>query len=838
MVCRASRYSSAMVTFARDMTSLEDNQVLSINHQLMREAGSTHGTSEDHDWQAAIDQALADYRAGRLTINSGSHDPTPRLESALTESADHSRIYAGRRLIERCQAADEAQRKYFEKYARDMGVTEAAAKARFQVEFEVATEHSALQPSPAFVARFVNNPDNAGIAEDRRTMYALQILETMRLAQVASSRSTVTNEYHEFEVDPNEEVMPCEVRWSKDASHIEIDFTDPIEGIRTEIYRADKEYLTEVRSRLLNNEIDTILDELRSDTSHHYESHREASLHRWQYRCSTCGQFANVSHACPVIGSTSSIEADIAALAGIPYRPANVEQEETIISNASNRYMTPDGVIRMPGIARLQTEARNNAIQEFSLNASVNSFTLEGVGTIEYNGYGNGYNVTLATGDGDVGDRRLRCSCPEYAERRYCHHVGLLHSGLDNLLNNRSRPEIQDVREAREETVADIIRDAHASIESAEQEEAAWLSSSRSMSDNYEDFSEIYSAARAKRTQWQTNPDTEAFPIEYVKENAFNGLSTRENRRGFGIEIEFAFPESMTSEEAREARSAIAEELAQMELTRDNRIRGYGASHGWVRDNHRRGWSFEEDFSAGGRDGHAPGEIVSPIMYDEPETWENIEKICNVVRRHGGFASRGAGQHVHVSTGDYDHRVINHNRLLSIIAENEDLLYRLSVEPRRGRHRGFGYCAPNAAVSAPYSRIRDVRANQSGHNLGVNFQSVSGRDSDHAEFRMFDSSLEPAVIQAQIGISLAMVAGAKREVISNVPSENHMPLGSRLEANPRREALSGDAWKEQTVFVRKFIDKYVPTAGKAAKDNPLAKQIVGLFAMTKWQKRR
>lgn len=836
MVCRASRYSSAMVTFARDMTSLEDNQVLSINHQLMREAGSTGMEAGDHNWQEAIQQALDDYRAGRLTIGTTSHNPIPRLESAASERPDSARIFAGRRLIARCQQADAAQKRYLERYARDMGVTEEVARSRFQQEFAVATEHSVLQPSPMFVSRFSHNPDNSGIAEDRRTMYALEMMETARLAQIASTRTLVADSIHELDI-AEEEFGPAEVRWNAAANHIEIDFVDPQEGIRTELYRADQAYINSMESRLQSDEIADIITELRRDSSHHYESNREAGLHRWNYRCSTCGQFANVSHNCPVIGSQSSIEADIAALAGIPYRP-EASQTPTVMSGSSARYLTPDGIIRMPGINRLQTSARDRDIQEFSLNASINNQTLEGTAEIIYNGYGNGYSINMAASPGDAGDRRLRCSCPEYQERRYCHHIDILQDNLSRLLNNELTPSIEEVREALPRVAEAIQESETESVESAIEENESWQPSSHPLSENYEEFQDIYQTVRQKRSQWQTNPNAEEFPIAYRRENAFNGLSTRANRRGFGIEIEFAFPHDMPADEAREARVAIANELADLGLTRDSRIRGYGASHGWVRDNHNGGWSFEEDFSAGGRDGHSSGEIVSPIMYDEPETWTNIQKICNIIKSHGGFASRGAGQHIHVSTGDYDHRVVNHNRLLSIIAENEDLLYRLSVEPRRGRHRGYSYCRPNSAASAPYSRIRDVRSSQSGHNLGVNFQSVSGRDSDHAEFRMFDSSLEPAVIQAQIGMSLAMVAGAKREVISAVPSENHMPLGSRLESNPRREALSGEAWKEQTVPVRKFIDKYIPTSGKAAKDNPLAQQIIGLFAMTKWQRNR
>jgi hypothetical protein len=839
LVCRASRYSSAMVTFARDMTGLEDNQVLSINHQLMRDSHNVSLTDMDTQWQESIQEAINDYNAGRTYVSSTSANPLPRLEQALSERSDTSRIYAGRRLIQACREADRAQEDYLTRYARDMGISQEAARQRFNTEFAVASEHSVLNASPRFVSMFTSNPDNTGISVDRRTMYALENMETTRLSQLHATREVATNRTLELEVEGRENGA-AEFRWSDDSHHVEIDFLDPHDGLRTELYRGDAELIRTLERQAQNSSgsdesIEEIVHALRSNIDYHYSSHQEASQSRWRYRCPSCGQFANSAHHCPVIGAPTSIEADIAYLAGLQVSgTGEIQESHTTHARNTTRYLMEDGTARMPGVGLIRANARNHDITEVEISAEIGGMSNQrGIVQVHYSGYGNGYEVLPAINPGDQGDRRLRCSCPEYADRYTCHHIAILESNLRDIINREDASTLESVNAVVSNVTEDISNDRQASEASAQADVDGWKEPAQPLVDNFELFQQEYSVVREKRKRWMEDPENNEFPIAYKKENAFGGLSTRENGRGFGIEIEFAFPEDMDSGEAHEARNRIAEELREAGLISNASVRHYGASHGWVRDNHVRGWSIEEDFSAGGRDGQVPAEIVSPIMYDEPETWENIEKICSIVKRNGGFASRGSGQHVHVSTGDYNHRVVNHNRLLSMIAENEDLLYRLSVDPKRGRHRGFGYCTPNRAASAPYSRITHVRNDQSGHNLGVNFQSVSGRDSDHAEFRMFDSSLEPAVIQAQIGVSLSMTAAAKRDVISNVPQDNISPLGTRLEANPRRNALSGEEWREQTLPIRSFIDKYVPTHGKNLEDSSFAKQLIGLFAITK-----
>jgi hypothetical protein len=137
--------------------------------------------------------------------------------------------------------------------------------------------------------------------------------------------------------------------------------------------------------------------------------------------------------------------------------------------------------------------------------------------------------------------------------------------------------------------------------------------------------------------------------------------------------------------------------------------------------------------------------------------------------------------------------------------------------------------------ATPYTTVNEVRNTQSGHHIGLNMQSVQGRRRDHVEFRTFDATLNPALIQTHAAIAMYMAEGATREGGSQIPNERRMALGTRLNANPDRGSLTGAQWRESTAGIRGFIDRFVPDPDGQGKDNPRLRQLVGLFALTKWQ---
>jgi hypothetical protein len=115
--------------------------------------------------------------------------------------------------------------------------------------------------------------------------------------------------------------------------------------------------------------------------------------------------------------------------------------------------------------------------------------------------------------------------------------------------------------------------------------------------------------------------------------------------------------------------------------------------------------------------------------------------------------------------------------------------------------------------------------------VGLNFGAVGGSHSDHVEFRMWDSSLDPGVIQAQVNMSLGLAQAAFASRGEPVASE---PLGSHRSANAslgRGNRLRGEAWGRDTHRFRSMLDRIF--SRDADKE-----QATALFASTRWQRDR
>ena len=330
---------------------------------------------------------------------------------------------------------------------------------------------------------------------------------------------------------------------------------------------------------------------------------------------------------------------------------------------------------------------------------------------------------------------------------------------------------------------------AHAASEAAQREaQEREPEFSASWADNPSAFQAAYRAARERRARGEA-------AVEFMTDDATGGLGARQGGRAFGVEIEFDVAPGI---DRHQALAAIGRDLHAAGLTNSPEQRGY---HARPSDSAAGLWRFEADSTVA-------GEIVSPIAYDEPRTWAQLAQVCEIVRRHGGVATQRTGGHVHVGVGDYDHTVGNHNNLLAMFQAHEDVLYRLAQNPTQRQHRGTDWCAPNRVPAAPYFDPHSVRYANQSHRIGVNFQSVSGRTTDHVEFRMWDSSLDPGVIQAQVKLSLGMAHAAFRSRGERWAQRE--PIGAHRTRNAslgRGRRLRGDAWQADTASFRQLVDR-------------------------------
>jgi hypothetical protein len=375
-------------------------------------------------------------------------------------------------------------------------------------------------------------------------------------------------------------------------------------------------------------------------------------------------------------------------------------------------------------------------------------------------------------------------------------------------------------RAAAQQVLDETLAEHQAAAALQEQARDRWPADQDvSYEENFDAFRQAYQAARNRAARGEQ-------VVPYLTENATGGLASREGGRGFGLEIEFDLPGD--SGDRRAAVRQIARDLYDAGLSQDAYQHTYHsqAEAGYTDDANT--WRLEEDCTVS-------GELVSPILFDEPETWRNLATACEIIERHGGRATHRTGGHVHVGMHDFDHEVGNHNRLLQTYQAYEDVLYRLAQNPGspNNRHRGTNWCSPNRSPAAGYSHVGDA-ADYNRHGMAVNLSAARGYRTDHGEFRLWDGSLDPGVIQTQAKLSLGMVAAAVRQNPAGPAHSSPMRLGSHRsqlqQAGLSGRRLRGEAWRNSTLNFRRLADEVFHRAQD--KD-----QATALFSATRWQQR-
>jgi Putative amidoligase enzyme len=205
------------------------------------------------------------------------------------------------------------------------------------------------------------------------------------------------------------------------------------------------------------------------------------------------------------------------------------------------------------------------------------------------------------------------------------------------------------------------------------------------------------------------------------------------------------------------------------------------------------------------RDATVTGEVVSPVLRDTPETWAQLENVCQILREQGAHTTTRTGGHVHVGadSANLDHDVNRFRRVAQVCAWAEDLMYRLAAGTGRGgrRHRGAGngyrWCGPMRSDNFEQARSLSELATQVGssHGVGLNYGNVLDRTRT-IEYRYFDSSLDPARLQANIKVACWLTKRAAELPDAAIPAERHR-LGSHA-ANPSSD--QGDQ------LLRRFAD--------------------------------
>jgi len=561
--------------------------------------------------------------------------------------------------------------------------------------------------------------------------------------------------------------------------------------------------------------------QIRSKLNYAYPSPEAATLAGQAMRCNACGQFSTVNHGCPM-----------------PSEPQVITFESTSSLWSNQELESP----RNPDIPTYSRYANRKVnlppIREFR-NALVTGAVK--VNGIMYGGHGGRVfgNLTAYLDDEydlKVNTSELVCRCSKFMQDGTCNHITEVIEGVTLRLN----PTVENLQSKtpakREVMVAKAVAKLQEDLVSKrdmlftadwtrnqmtlEEAKKNWrLESEVLYSEDFDAFQRDYHVAIQERVG-KSEPT-----IAYSKVNPLNGLAKRQSGQGFGVELEYVFPSSMSSVEVFEASIKIGQELFSANLTpTPDKVGYHHAKNSGYKDTHidsngRGTWSWEQD-------GSVAGELVSPTMYDEPDTWDKLEQAITILTRNGAVASTRAGSHVHVGTGFYQGSPEKYTELARIMTQHEDVLFRLASDPKRGTHRLGHYSKPVRAV--PNNGFASINEARGIGRSALSFGNVQGGVSDHPEFRIFDSSLNPGAVQAQIKLAVAMTHAAFRQATKGGTKRTKEPLGSHL-SRAKVLGTEGISLEEETTTLRSLLDTLFTRHEDKA-------QMVSIFANTKWSK--
>lgn len=363
-------------------------------------------------------------------------------------------------------------------------------------------------------------------------------------------------------------------------------------------------------------------------------------------------------------------------------------------------------------------------------------------------------------------------------------------------------------------------------------------------------------AAEDMKGSWETNPETRAaymerfggqrngylnnpdeFLLDYNTATSYTAdtlpfhegpvtggyLSTGPGpgARGFGIEIEFDGDTDWDEETA----ERVATMLHEAGLSSQDTIHEYHADNDFTK------WRVEHDSTVG-------GEIVSPVLYDNEESWRQVAAVCDIVKRAGGRASVRTGSHVHI--GAEGMSVDQRRGVLAAAVANQDVLRRVATDPSRKVHRSASsdedYSAPfeNVEVAQAYNLPQDLN---SPHALNPHrYRMVNFQKRNTVEFRDADGSLNPSHIQANVMMAAAVTQAGQNGRWDDIDPDKIQ--AQQVGAGARREAyiqMSGMSESEKTlannISLMTSLDALFP-------DREARQRVLNVAVQSGWQEAR
>ena len=350
---------------------------------------------------------------------------------------------------------------------------------------------------------------------------------------------------------------------------------------------------------------------------------------------------------------------------------------------------------------------------------------------------------------------------------------------------------------------------------------------------NMEEFQSEYDNAK---TYLENN---KLLPADLEKEQVpgavTGGLGKRGTGKSFGIEIELDFPDDTYPYSKRQ-------ELAERLYLEGINLTSQVSPWHYIGDDRAGGdfkeslkWICEFDRTVDDVEGTRGVEIKSQILYDEPETWSTLRRICEIATELGAKPTKRTGLHINVD----GHQIPSddpkpHVAMLRLASAYDDTIIRLAHNPLSGaEHRGRSFCRPVEVPPRGFTTVRSAKR-MANHYQAFNLNHLPQegerhRRSSRVEVRLWDSTLDPVRIQAATTISLAIVDAGIKKIKVNRASEKAGTHRLKYQGNK----LSNEEWQESSESFRSVVS----LLGELGADSDWHKStFTKMFAASNWQK--
>lgn len=407
------------------------------------------------------------------------------------------------------------------------------------------------------------------------------------------------------------------------------------------------------------------------------------------------------------------------------------------------------------------------------------TFNTDGTASV-VSGSGNTYAVDPINGT---------CTCPDHRYRSsHCRHLRATETAMGQIAPDGSPETAGNAQIELNNAISDQIRNDQVEEELR-----------RENSNGNEDDGFFYSDEANQQQFMETLQRARNEQIVYEYNNVLNGSNIT-----FGLEIEFVDGNA----------DAIARDLYNLGLCAySNRANYHSRSQPSVEGK----WKVEYDASV--CSGSRGGEIVSPVLTDTPETWENLKTICEVAKRHGARIDTRCGGHVHVGMDPLDTARQRWKRFFRTTGAFEPEIVRFSggTEGRiRSGARTYAHSFTNVADTGLSSRNRletqqDVnelaRTLQPRHNdryHGINLTNIHDWSRPNTvEFRYFNSSLDHRQLQANVKLANGIIMASQKARIRNNDGNDIMKRRGQM----LREVEIGQSFNRSNhEGIKKFVD--------------------------------